>query len=366
MTAPATSAPAASGGEQFSVTQPRRATFKNVTTNGEPIEVHFNPVSLQLSLSNTIDSSSQQNQAQYVSKSSTKLTMDLVFDTTITGTDVRRDTGQIAAFMDPQGPDQAHRAPPTVLFEWGMFKFQGIVETYRETVDFFSHEGVPLRASVNLTIAAQTIVFNRDKPPKKDAAVNVPAPRGNASQVAGAAGNPEAGRALAAANGLASMRFSTGPLTVDASVKLGAPVAFASGGVGLQAGAGFGISGGVQAGGGFGISGGVQAGAGFGISGGATLGVSAAIAGPAFGGSASAGVPATMGAFAGLRITPSLAGPPLDPVRLLPRAQPQVVTVGPKASFGIGGQAIATGSASLGTDVGTRVTAQASVRFDGG
>src|SRR3954452_1816569 len=117
MTAPALPATASSsqqGGP--TVTKPVRATFKNVTQKGsDPVEVHFNPVSLQLALSNTIDSSSNQDKAQYVSKSSSKLTMDLVFDTTPTGVDVRRFTGQVAGFMNPQGSDQTHRAPPTVL-----------------------------------------------------------------------------------------------------------------------------------------------------------------------------------------------------------------------------------------------------------
>ncbi len=90
------------------------------------------------------------------------------------------------------------------------------------------------------------------------------------------------------------------------------------------------------------------------------------MAGPTFGGSASAGVSATAGAFAGLRMTTQAAGPALDPARLLPRPAPRVVAAGPQASFGIGGQARVTGSASLGTDVGGGVSAQASIRFDGG
>lgn len=46
-----------------------------------------------------------------------------------------------------------------VLFEWGSFKFQGLVESYKETIDFFAPTGVPLRASINLTLASQDKVF---------------------------------------------------------------------------------------------------------------------------------------------------------------------------------------------------------------
>jgi hypothetical protein len=248
-----------------------------------------------------------------------------------------------------------------VLFEWGSFKFQGIVESYRETIDFFSSEGMPLRASVNLTMTAQTIVFSADKAAARDTAVDVPSSAGNASEVAAAGGNPDAGRGLAAANGLESMRFSTGPLTIDASVKLGGPVAFAGAGAGL----GIGVSGGASFGVGGGASFGASAGASFRVNAGA--GATLTIAGPAFGGSASRGVPATMGAFAGLRVGPQLTGPPLDPTRLLPRPQLAVVAAGGQAAFGIGGQMVATGSAGIVADAGGgggSLSAQAGVRFD--
>ncbi|HTE48247.1 MAG TPA: hypothetical protein VK636_23580, partial [Gemmatimonadaceae bacterium] len=99
---------------------------------------------------------------------------------------------------------------------------------------------------------------------------------------------------------------------------------------------------------------------------GLSAGASASFSGPSFGGSASAGMSATDGAFAGLRVGAQLSGPALDPSRLVPRAEPRVVDAGPQASFGIGGMARATGSASLGTDVSAGASAQSRVRFDGG
>lgn len=316
---------------------PGRATFQNITTGDEPFPVHFNPVSLQIALSNQLDDShTGGDRTQYVSKSSAKLTMDLIFDTTDSGSNVRDATGDVAQFMEADGRDDTHRTPPTVLFEWGAFKFQGIFESYRETIDFFSHDGVPLRANVNITMSRQSVVFDDDSAPFASTAVDVPQSLGNASQIAGLGGNPDAGRGLAAANGLESMRFSTGPISVDASVKISPPVAFVS------VGAGIGI--------------GVSASAGIGI------GVSA---GASFGGSASAGVSATAGAFAGLRVGASASGPALDPSKLIPRPQPRVVSSGLQAGFAVGGQASSTGSASLGTDVGAG-SSRARVRFDGG
>jgi hypothetical protein len=351
MTAPATTTAGAPSSAPASPTnaQPTRATFTNVSPGGSSggasaaVPVHFNPVSLQIALANTLEEKAEgQSRTQYVSRSSAKLTMDLIFDTTDTGADVRNATRKVAAFMEASGPDDAHRTPPTVLFEWGTFKFQGLFESYRETIDFFSHDGVPLRASVNLTMASQTVVFADNGPTRRTSAVDLPPNAGNASQIASQGGNPNAGRNLAAANGLESMRFSTGPLTVNASVKLGAAAAFSSG---AKAGAGAGV------------------GAGIGIGAGASVGVG--VSGPSFGGSASAGLSATQGAFAGLRMGSSTTGPALDPSRLVPRPQPSAVDAGPQASFGIGGQASATGSASLGTDVGATASTQSGLRFDG-
>jgi hypothetical protein len=335
---------------------PGRATFQNISTGDEPFEVHFNPTSLQIALANTLDDShSGGDRTQFVSKSSAKLTMDLIFDSTDTGANVREDTAEVAAFMEATGSDNAHRTPPTVLFEWGAFKFQGIFESYRETIDFFSHDGVPLRASVNLTISRQSVVFD-DDPPSGDTRVDLPPTSGNASEIASRSGNPDAGRGIAAANGLESMRFSTKPISIDASVAFKPPAGLVSGGAGISLGASVGIGAGASAS--ASASGSLSLGAKAGA------GTSSAISGPSFGGSASAGLSATKGAFAGLR-TSAQSGGSVDPTRLIARPQPRAVATGPQASFGIGGQALSTGSASLGTDVGVG-SPQTRVRFDGG
>ncbi len=37
--------------------------------------------------------------------------------------------------------------------------FKGVVEQYKDTIDFFAASGVPLRASINLTLASQDVEF---------------------------------------------------------------------------------------------------------------------------------------------------------------------------------------------------------------
>ena len=121
---------------------------------GKAITVHFNPVSLQHTITNTLQEKGK-DKKQYVTKSAAKLTMDLIFDTTHTGQDVRIDTGKVAQFMEPD----EKKVPPIIEFTWGTYKFRGLVESFKETIDFFSSNGVPLRASINLTLSRQEKVF---------------------------------------------------------------------------------------------------------------------------------------------------------------------------------------------------------------
>ena len=318
-------------------------TAQSGAQKGKPVTVHFNPVSLQYAISNTLkDEGSGNKKKQVVSQSSGKLTMDLIFDTTGLGTDVRAETGQIAAFMTPL----KDKSLPVVVFEWGTLKFQGMAEGYKETIDYFSPNGVPLRASINLTLAQQDAVFEKsskevgsafDNLPKKELnAVSVPSSSDqNPANVASQSGNERAARAIAAANGLESTRFGAGAaLTVEASVNLKAPAAFASGSAGL----------------------GIGGGAGLGIGGGASA---------SLGGSVSAGVSATAGAFAGLRAAGEASGSvTLNPANLLPSASSLSVATDHGASFSAGGQALVQGSASMSTDVGAQASLRARLSFD--
>ena len=293
-----------------------RAFFKVLTGKHakRQIDVHFNPVSLQYQVQNQMQQQGGGSK-QFVSQSTGKLTLDLVFDTTHDGTDVRVLTVQVLQLMQPE-----KKIPPEVVFEWGAYKFEGSVESCKETIDFFSANGVPLRASLNLTMAAkEKTVFEGGSDKKalgvskglSATAVEVPSyappgpaapssPAGSPQDAANRAGSPGAARDLAAANGAESLRFPTGgSLTIPDGIPLGPPVAFASGGAGIgaAAGAGFGIGGGagIGIGGGAGIGIGGAAGAGIGIGGAAGAGFGAS-AGAGFGAAAGAGFGASAGA----------------------------------------------------------------------
>jgi hypothetical protein len=317
---------------------PTRASFKplNGPEANQPFAVHFNPTSLQISIANTLEDKGQgKEKKQYVTKSSAKLSMDLIYDSTHDGTDVRLQTGKIAKLMEPAKREGDNAAPPSVvLFEWGTFKFQGLVESYKETIDFFAPTGVPLRASINLTLASQDKVFeslSQGSDKKFEPLVqNLATSSESLTDVATQAGNPNAARAIATNNGLESIRFPAGAIALSAEIQLSPAAAFASGQAGLNAG--------------------------FGISGGGNL---------AIGGQASAGIAASEGAFAGLRIAANASGPPLrlDPTLLRATNASLNRCTGNNASFQVGGQAELESSGGLRADVGASASLQSRIQF---
>lgn len=301
-----------------------KASFTNVTAKGRPIPVHFNPVLLKYGISNTLEKKGSGNQTkQVVSQSTATLTLELSFDSTDSGRDVREATGPIARLMQAERDN----TPPVVLFSWGSFQFQGMLKSYQETLDFFSPEGVPLRASVSVGMDAQDRVFD-------DAGASAPsgglgavlAVGGNLTQLAGQIGDPRAARGIALANGAASLRIGAGAsLEIDAKVSISAAAGFATG-----ASAGFGV--GAGAGGGFSASAGAGAGAGAGFN------------------TASAGGAASLAPFGELH-TPSAASFSLNPQALLPASESTGLATDAGAGFSLTGAAT-PGSASLAAKLG--------------
>lgn len=343
-------------------------------TVAEWIDVHFNPSSLQLQLSNPVKDSPNQQRKQHVATIAAKLTLDLQFDTTDTGANITDTTRQLQAFVAPIPPAGAppprDPPPPVVLFEWGALKFKGIVESYKETLDYFSANGVPLRSSINLTLSRQDKVFDEPSQDAPASANDVNAPASSPAAAARLANDPRSARSIAAANGEENLRFgASASLTVGASITLKPPQAFASAG----AGAGLGISVGAAAGAGVGV--------GLGAAGGASLGAGAGIGvgvvgGPAIGAEAGAGVAggaglaglarlsATEGAFAGLRTQAATTSPRLDAARLLPSARSATLRTDRGASFQLGGKATVSGATGLRADVGLSGAAPARLEFD--
>jgi hypothetical protein len=250
-------------------------------------------------------------------------------------------TSLVAQMMKPKGTAQQQKQkkgiPAIVIFEWGTFLFEGYIDSFNETLDFFAAEGVPLRSTVSLSITEQDDPF---RAPSGDGAADVgvltPGDR-SIDDLALASGDPGAAGRIAAANRVENRRFpEVAALALPASGGR-APAAFSSpGGAGLDASAGLG------------------AGASFGAGAGASLG--AGLEG------ASIGISAGADAFAGLNSQLSAARPRIE----LAAEAPAGLALG--AGFGggaaaaagvrLGGSARASASASLSADVGASASAR--------
>jgi hypothetical protein len=282
---------------------------------------------------------------------------------------VRDVTANIAALLEP-APDGTKKFAPKVEFGWGTYSFKGVVEQFKETIDFFSASGVPLRSSINLTLASQEVEFQSNKSPAPSvdrSAQPEPvsaAPGAGAADVANALGDPRAARSIAGANGAASLRFgASAGLSVGGGVTLSAAADFSAG---ASAGFGLGGSAGLSIGGGAGLSvgGGLSVGAGVSVGAGIGAGASAggrfsASAGGGF--SASAALTATAGpAFAGLRIAPPTSGVNVSEARAALLPAPRVAGA---ASFGPGGRAVVQGGGSLSANVGANAQLHGRIDF---
>jgi hypothetical protein len=355
------------------MTAPKNAEFR-IKNSSKRIKTHFNPATLEITITTQLGPTKDKKKGggQVVNEGTSKLSVQLIYDTTDTMTNVCDQTVEIARLLGEQG-----KPPPQVTFDWGAFQFTGIVDSYKETLDFFSDQGVPLRSTVAITMKKDEDLYSRgaagENTQKKNAGrwsggpgggdgaaqVNAPSAGGSATTTATQAGAPGAGRAIAAQNGEESMRFLRSPtLTIDASVKLAPPVAFTSPGVSLGASASLGASGGLGASASLGASVSLGGSVGAGLStasiGGGSAGVSLS-----FGGSASAGVPLSQGAFAGLRVSAPAASAnlSLDPRRLVQRAETYTYAADDDAAFELGGR-MKTQGARLGG------SARARIRFE--
>ena len=233
--------------QEIDLAKPEAAPTKKVP-------VQFNPESLKVAFANTIQTpeggaGDQRGGAaqQFVGAGTTKLTLQLWFDVNAPQEgaavrDVRKLTEKVTHFITPlpNPKDKKKFLPPGVRFIWGSFQFDGIMESLEENLEFFSSEGIPLRASMTLNLTQQKIdiyKFPKDAPP------NLPLPgtrpltpvsEGSTAQgLASNAGNGDDWQSVAAANGIENPRQLQAGMLLDMNA-----------GVGISGG----ISGGISAG----------------------------------------------------------------------------------------------------------------------
>jgi len=211
------------------------------------VAVQFNPELLKVSFANQIQTSEGAGDQrgspaqQFVGAGTTKLAVQLWFDVNApqegeTVNDVRKMTEKITHFITPKPDPKDNKKflPPGVRFIWGSFQFDGLMESLEESLEFFSNEGIPLRASITMNLSQQKIdqyKFPRAAPAKIALPGTRPltaAPAGSTVQnLAANQGKADDWQSIAAANGIENPRNLQVGQLLDLNAKIGA-----SGGIG--------------------------------------------------------------------------------------------------------------------------------------
>jgi contractile injection system tube protein/LysM domain-containing protein len=223
--------------------------FQSEKQDGKKVTVQFNPETLKVSFANQVAPSTgagdQSGSApmQFVGAGTTKLALQLWFDVTAqlsqaampdgaeTVDDVRKLTQEVAYFITPQ-PSGNQFIPPAVRFSWGTFLFEGIMESLEESLEFFSNEGRPLRASVSINLTKQKITQfgfgeanNPSSPnPGRGRRPLTQAAAGSTLQgLASSLGKGDNWQAIAEANGIENPRMLQPGQLIDMNVSLPQP-----------------------------------------------------------------------------------------------------------------------------------------------
>ena len=134
------------------------------TETGGRIDCMFNPTKFQFKQSNKWDSDKTPGRAsptlRFAGGDGGSFSLSLVFDTTSDGSAVTKYTNKLLKLMDIDtslpGYDEAktNGRPPWVKFHWGthLHSFKAVVNSADVTFTYFSNEGMPLRANVDLSL----------------------------------------------------------------------------------------------------------------------------------------------------------------------------------------------------------------------
>jgi Contractile injection system tube protein len=223
--------------------------------SGTPsVRVQFNPETLKVTYANQLATEAKSSQTgtealQHVGKGTTKLSVQLWFDVNHPSAepeegsgpatrDVRDLTAKVAHFITPFQTEKKSWVIPGVKFHWGSFDFVGVMESLDETLDLFSPDGVPLRATLAIGLVQQEIkAFGNNQGMRLPATRGTNEPAGtkalaSAAQGAsvqsladGASGGPSKNwQNVAAANGIENPRLLVPGQLIDINAKLRAEI----------------------------------------------------------------------------------------------------------------------------------------------
>ena len=125
--------------------------------------VQYNPVNFKFDKPvswKEHDEQGQESKLEFQKAQPANISMELMFDTTNSGGDVRQTwVNKLLELTNPVIPDESDSAkmrPPIVEFVWGAFYFTGVVEAANANYTMFARSGNPLRATVSLKMKEWT------------------------------------------------------------------------------------------------------------------------------------------------------------------------------------------------------------------
>ena len=156
-----------SGGSIFGSSGSEKAMFVNDDIGGT-FHVQFNPKEMSLDESASWKESEEftieKPLVEFERGKASSLSMELIFDTTDTGEDVRdKWTKKLAGFVSVNQANTGGMSaseqnkhpngrPPRCTFKWGNFTFPAVVESVKTSFIMFGSDGNPLRAKVSIKL----------------------------------------------------------------------------------------------------------------------------------------------------------------------------------------------------------------------
>lgn len=136
---------------------PVKATIINLSNPGLSVNCQFNPKEFKHQKKNSwklADAKSQNSGVLNFSGGKPgKITLELLFDTTLEGGDVRSYTQRLLKMMEIEFRDPKTNVgePPRVRFLWGkIFSFEAVITSINITYKMFRSDGTPVRATAKV------------------------------------------------------------------------------------------------------------------------------------------------------------------------------------------------------------------------
>ena len=123
------------------------------------VDCMFNPFEYTVSKSNTFEEKSGNGTdvpvVEFKKAGAQTLKLALTFDTYDTAKDVTLVTNKLWKLMETKSNDESNevekKSPPSVAFEWGVFKFVAFITNMTQKFTMFLKDGTPVRAAVDVT-----------------------------------------------------------------------------------------------------------------------------------------------------------------------------------------------------------------------